>query len=92
MSEKCILMDENGHCTKWRKNGKCIKSDVTWCDDALELIEPDQMCRKSSIFGNYYFYITEEQLEALKNGKVLCDVDEYGIFIALQKESKHEEA
>ena len=82
--EKCDLFKDK-HCTKYRKNGKCRPSDLEWCDEELKVIEADQMCRYSSIFGNSYFYITEEQLDALKEGKVLYECGEYGTFIALRK-------
>lgn len=51
----------------------------------MEIIEPDEICRKSSLFGNYYLSITEKELEALKSGKVLFTIDEYGVFIGLKK-------
>ena len=45
----------------------------------------NQMCCESSLHGNYYFYVTDEDIEALKNGKVLFYVDEYGMFIGYKK-------
>lgn len=74
----------NNRCTKYRKNGKCQPSSLEWCDEEMKVIEADQMCRYASIFGNNYFYITEEQIEALKSGKVLYDGGEYGTFICLK--------
>lgn len=81
---------KDGHCTKYRKNGVCIPSEVTWCDEPMMVIEANQICRQSSIFGNYLLCITEEQIEALRNGKVLRnkDAEEYNVFIALKKEKE----
>ena len=75
----------DGHCTMFRKNGKCKPSDSSWCDEDMLTIESNQICRHGSVFGNNYFYITEEQIEALREGKVLYYPGEYGTFIALKK-------
>lgn len=42
----------------------------------------------ASCYGNTYFTITREEIEALLAGKVLAgDVDdEYGVFISLEEE------
>lgn len=85
MSE-CKFKSPDGHCTKWRKNGKCIPSDLSWCDEPVEMIQADRMCERCGIFGNTYSYITEEQLEELKNGEVVHINDgEYVHFIALKR-------
>jgi len=53
--------------------------------DMCELNEVDEI---QSSYGNSYCYITEEQIKALQDGKVLHHDDgEYGIFIILKKES-----
>lgn len=54
--------------------------------DWLITIEPGEVDKASSQYGNRYVEITEEQIEELRAGKVLCYVDEYGIFIKLKKE------
>ena len=54
--------------------------------DWLSTIGPEEVDRVSSQYGNRYVEITEEQIEDLRAGKVLCYVDEYGIFIKLKKE------
>lgn len=54
--------------------------------DWLTTIEPEEVNKVASKYGNRYAEITEEQIEDLKAGKVLCYVDEYGIFIKLKKE------
>ena len=80
----------DGKCTKWRHKSKCKPSQTDYCDEPLTIVEPDRMCEEASIFGNYYFYITEEQIEALRNGKALYSRDEYGTFIAFKKEGEKE--
>ena len=54
--------------------------------DWLTTIEPEEVSEVASKYGNRYVEITEEQIEELRAGKVLCYVDEYGIFIKLKKE------
>ena len=79
-----------GRCKKWEDwdgRHKCRPSTESWFDfpDKLEVIEVDEMCRRSSIFGNAFFKITKEQLKALEDGKVLFNLDEYGTFIMLER-------
>lgn len=73
---------------KYDARKKCIPSDINWCDEKLKVCESNQMCRKSSIFGNFYFQLTDDDIEKLKQGKILFTVDEYGIFIGYKKEVK----
>ena len=84
MRENCTLC-ENGKCQKWRKNGKCVPTTLSAFDKRLEICEVEEVCEKSSIFGNSCFFITDEDIELLKSGKVLFDIDEYGTFIAYKK-------
>lgn len=60
-------------------------SDEPTYIDWLTTIEPEEVCEIASKYGNRYAEITEEQIEELRAGKVLCYVDEYGIFIRLKK-------
>ena len=83
----CDLLKENGRCKK-SENGMLCKnkcSNPSWFDDELKVCEVDEVCRKNSIFGNDYFAITEEDIELLRQGKVLYSVDEYGTFIMLKR-------
>lgn len=43
-------------------------------------------------WGNSYFYITKEEIEALLAGKILasCVAGEYGLFIKMDEEEKNE--
>lgn len=54
-------------------------------NDGFKIIEPNEMCALGSIFGNYVFKITEADIEALRNGKVLYSLDKYGTFIVYDK-------
>lgn len=85
--ENCDLR-KNGKCKKFDGREACKESSLKWFTDALKVCEIDEVCRRSSIFGNSFFTITKEQLEALKEGKVLYDIDEYGTFIALEEDAK----
>lgn len=75
---------DNGICSLSRHGHKCFKRDNSLFDDAerLEKTDIDNVCRKESPWGNYYFVITDEDIESLKNGKILFYEDEYGTFIA----------
>ena len=92
--EKCQGCDlyKNGHCTKWSKNCSAQPSTIKWfTDDPIEKLEftsVDRVCRKSSIFGNYYIAITQSDIDRLKNGEVGYILDEYGTFICLVEEKK----
>lgn len=85
--KECDL-NKDGRCRKFDARKRCTPSDASWFDeiDKLEVIEIDEMCRRSSIFGNAFFKITKEQLKALMDGKVLFNLDEYGTFIVLDEE------
>ena len=59
-------------------------------EDELSSIAPEEIEKNSSLFGNFCFGVTAEQLEELKAGRVLFYTDEYGIFIALVDEAPAE--
>lgn len=85
---KCDLLGNENMCKKFDPKIQCVPSDISWCDERLQTIEANEMCRYSSIFGNYFFFINDEDIESLKQGKVLCKIDEYGMFIAYREEDK----
>lgn len=71
-----------------KHKGKFCGSDRTGYyspDDEFTIIDRNEMCTNASIFGNHVFKITEADIEALRNGKVLYDLDEYGTFIVYDK-------
>ena len=53
--------------------------------DQFEIVEPN--VDKHSIFGNYVMNIYDEDIEALKAGKKLVFIDEYG-YILVYKPGK----
>lgn len=75
-------LNNHGYCNhKWRK-----------CHSGNGFVEPDlnfyvvdrnEVCVEGSLYGNYHFKITEEDIQALREGKVLGYVDEYGMFISM---------
>lgn len=84
----CDLKDSRGRCRKLNLHS-CpdCESNPNWFTDELQVCDVDEVCRRSSIFGNSYFKITREQLKLLEQGKVLFEIEEYGTFIVLEEES-----
>ena len=56
----------------------------------FESIDIDEVKEHQSLFGNYVFLLTQEDIDALTSGKILCHLDEYGIFIGMN-DGKDEE-
>lgn len=81
--KECPGYKETGYC-KGYWGGKCNVTEESISERFNERLEPIDLldvCPKSSLFGNDCFVITDADIEALKSGKVLCYVDEYGTFI-----------
>ena len=85
---KCYLRTPNGKC-RIDSRYKCVPSTLEWFDDEFEVCEVDEVCRNCSPFGNSYIKLTENDIEQLRQGKVLYQMGEYGTFIALEG-STHE--
>lgn len=75
-------------CSKWGgEHNKCCPITINDFDpEQLAQCEIEQVCRKCSIFGNDLILITDNDIEALKNGKVLYKISEYGTFLVYKKE------
>lgn len=56
-----------------------------WFKEQLNIIDMEQVKEKQSDYGNNFYKITKEQLEFLKQGKVLEGGEEYGVFIILEE-------
>ena len=56
-----------------------------WFKEQLNIIDMEQVKETQSDYGNNFYKITKEQLELLKQGKVLEGGDEYGVFIILEE-------
>ncbi len=52
--------------------------------------DAETVCASGSLWGNFHFAITDQQIEDLKAGKVLYFLEEYGIFIAREGETENE--
>lgn len=87
----CSLYD-NGRCLRFHSNGKCQPVTSGWFNDRLEQCEMNEVCQNNSIYGNYYFVITDEDIEALKEEKILYALDEYGTFIRYESEEVMKDA
>lgn len=63
---------------------------INMFEEPVEMIGIDKIKKCCSPFGNTFSIITEEQIEELRNGKVIyiCD-DEYCNFIMLNKEKEN---
>ena len=57
----------------------------------LKMCEFDEICLKSSRYGNSFYKLMPKDIEALLKGNVLYDVEEYGTFIIFDKEADHED-
>lgn len=59
-----------------------METAVCLFDEKVTNIENKDVCKMSSIFGNYYISLTDNQIDALKNGVILgLTNQEYNIFI-----------
>lgn len=71
------------------KGGPCDGNGFRVGEDALETIDKCEVCQKSSMYGNYYLVLTEEDIQTLKSGKVLAvleneyNIQEYNIFVMM---------
>lgn len=90
MNKDCDLYGRNGICKKYRRSEKCNPSTVEIFKsntDEYEFIETSEICRKSSIFGNYFIKLGLKDISRLLKGEVISLVDEYGIFIGFYDEN-----
>ena len=87
MRKNCELC-KNGKCRKWQKERVCTPTTISEFYERLRVCDIDEVCEKSSIFGNALFVLDDDDIEALKGGKVLFDIDEYRTFIAYKKDGE----
>lgn len=83
----CQCGENMDRCTKWGdQRTKCKPTTIDdFREGELAQCDMDQVCRKCSIWGNDFIVLTDEDIEALQNGKVLYRIDEYGMFLAYKK-------
>lgn len=85
---KCNYLKQ-GYCNKYRKKFLCEPSTIKWFDKKPEDFIPiDQACKYSSLFGNDYIGLTQNDIERIQNGEVIHISGEYGIFIGYIDEEK----
>lgn len=89
---KCDYADKikNGMCARMRRSCNGIFEEEKYFGrDELETMEMKAVCKNGSPYGNYYFLLTDADIETIKNGKVLGTRDEeYNIFIAYKGETE----
>lgn len=82
----CPLLTKNKRCSKVDERCACKPSSHDWLDEPPDEFMPaNQMCAKSSIFGNNYICLTDADIERLKNGEIAHTRGEYGIFIGYKE-------
>lgn len=91
MKHKCDYadeLDERGYCRhkRWRCNG-C--GDVFLCpgeDERLSVVERKDICKESSLFGNYYITMNAQDVANLIAGKCLALTgEEYNFFLSYDR-------
>ncbi len=76
----------DGSCYRKGRVRRCKPSDESWFNFAkpVQQLWIDQMCEFQNPLNNEVLYITEDDIQALKSGKILAYHGE--IFIALKEE------
>lgn len=70
---RCPLAPQTAKTFRRKKNdGACDGNELKVGDDALDAVDKSEVCQKSSIFGNHYIALTEDDIQTLKGGKVLA--------------------
>lgn len=83
---KCPLY-ENGNCKKRNIKGRCNPVTADLFQDRFSQCNMDNVCQCCSIYGNDFFFLTDEDIDALKSGKILYCVEEYGVFLVYKEKS-----
>lgn len=87
--------NKDGKCLRWGSgliSKECeslsasFVSNEHFCTDYFQVHEAEDICRVGSTRGNEFVYITDQDIEALKAGKVLFGEDEYGLFLKYKGE------
>ena len=94
MEHKCDYADErnkNGYCAHKRMycNGCGDSFQADGDNDKVHIVERKDICKESSLFGNYYIAINAQDVANLIAGKCLALTDEeYNIFISYEQNEK----
>lgn len=81
----CKYRKSDGMCEKYKIRRKCAEPLIPTFDGIAVILDRDEVCEHSSIFGNHYIALSEDHIQALKDGKAVAAIDEYGVFLALEK-------
>lgn len=85
---KCDYADERdarGYCEHKRSRCDGCGDVFAWPgdDDRMEVVERKDICRKSSLWGNYYIAVNAQDVADLISGKCLAITgEEYNIFLS----------
>ena len=84
--EKCPCYMKDGCCKNDKRKCNITEEHIQqWFDEKLAALDtPLDVCPLQSMFGNYYFVLSDSDIEKLQSGKVLYSDDklaEYGFFI-----------
>lgn len=84
MRSECVWC-KGGFCHHIGRPKKCKPSDESWFNFAkpMHQLWIDQMCEFANPLNNDILYVTEDDIQALKNGKILAFQGK--IFIALKE-------
>lgn len=95
MKHKCDYADDlnaRGYCAHKRLKcdgcGDVFKKQGE--NDRLSVVERKDICKKSSLFGNYYITINAQDVANLIAGKCLALTgEEYNIFLSYDEGAKY---
>ena len=82
-----VSRSKNGKSFIWCSAKRCRCEDATGdfgpnYFDEVEIIEPNTICASGSLFGNYYIKLTDDDIQAMKDGKIGAILhEEYNVFI-----------
>lgn len=88
MMHKCDYADERderGYCKhkRFKCNGCGDAFQIPGDDDRLTVVERKDICKESSLFGNYYITMNAQDVANLIAGKCLALTgEEYNIFLS----------
>lgn len=88
--KECPGYKENGYCRGYW-GGKCKVTEKSMSErfyEQFRQISLLDVCLQSSLFGNDYYIITDDDIKALKSGKILYSSGEYGTFIKYNQDEE----
>ena len=82
----------DGKCTHFSRRKRCHPSDASWFiyPEPLHPVWVDQVCELTNPMEARYYKITEADIEALRNGKILTITSPSPFFIVFMGEEQDE--